>query len=354
MYTGLTASLLLGAMQAATAQPLADSGTYEFIDPEGTFEEVHASTIEETADGTLLAAWFGGRAEGEDDVEIWLARKEKGGTWSDPRAMTDYPDDPCWNPVLFRVGDRIRLYFKVGPSPREWVGAFVESTDDGETWGGVQYLAAGRIGPVRSKPILLSDGTILAGSSVEAGYDDGTPGDAPYRSWAGWVERSTDGGATWSVHGPIGVPGENYGVIQPTLWETEEGHVRMLLRSTDRIGRVVTSLSTDGGRTWSPGRRTELPNPNSAVDAVKLRDGRVVLAYNHSAPDAWPSGRNELHLAVSADDGRSWSDPVLVEEGDGEFSYPAIIQGADGQLHLTYTWRRDRIRHLRLDPSALP
>lgn len=356
-WRGVFAFLLLAAIgcgSTARAQPLSETADYAFVFPEGTFEEVHASTVEETADGTLLAAWFGGESEGEDDVEIWLSRKEPGGSWSDPEAMTDFPSDPCWNPVLFRVGQRIRLYFKVGPSPREWVGAYRESTDGGASWGPIQYLPAGQIGPVRSKPILLSDGAILAGSSVEAGYGSGTPGDAPYRSWAGWVERSTDGGRTWSIHGPLAVPGENYGVIQPSLWETSEGHVRALLRSTDGIGKVVTALSTDGGRTWGPGRPTELPNPNSALDAVKLEDERLVLVYNHAAPADWPEGRHALHVAVSNDDGASWTEPTILEQGDGEFSYPAIIQTRDGDLHVTYTWKRTRIRHVTIAPDELP
>jgi predicted neuraminidase len=120
----------------------------------------------------------------------------------------------------------------------------------------------------------------------------------------------------------------------------------MLMRSTARIGAVCESLSSDGGRTWTPARPLALPNPNAGLDAVKLADGRVVLIYNHIR-----SGRSPIHLAVSQDDGESWLDPEILEEGPGEFSYPAAIQGRDGSLHVTYTWKRERIRYLRLDPS---
>lgn len=321
----------------------------EFIYEKAPFPSAHASTIVETRNGDLLAAWFGGSEEGADDVEIWLARKPRDGKWSEPVAMTAYPDMPTWNPVLFRDGNRIWLFFKVGPSPREWTGAYRVSDDDGQSWSNVTYLPAGLTGPIRSKPIILANGSILAGTSVESGYDGNTPASAAYRSWSAWVERSPDGGRTWTKHGPITVPGENFGVIQPTLWEANDGSIKMLLRSTRRIGRITESVSQDGGMTWSPARPTSLPNPNAGVDVVKLKDGRLVLVYNHTT-----SGRSPIHLATSSDDGATWSAPIAIESGPGEYSYPAVIQTSDGMLHITYTWRRERIRHVQIDPVHLP
>jgi predicted neuraminidase len=204
-------------------------------------------------------------------------------------------------------------------------------------------------GPARAKPIRLSDGAWLAGTSVEAGSRFDRPAVSPYRSWAAWVERSTDHGVTWTKHGPIVVPGELFGVIQPTLWETPSGEVRMLMRSTERIGRIVRSSSQDGGRTWDTAHPTSLPNPNAGIDVVRLLDGRLVLIYNHLC-----RGRDAIHLAISKDEGFTWSDPLVLEQGQGEFSYPAVIQSADGLVHITYTWRRTHIRHLVIDPLKLP
>ena len=184
---------------------------------------------------------------------------------------------------------------------------------------------------------------------MEAGSRSDTLGFAPYRCWAGWVERSTDRGVTWTKQGPITVPGEPFGVIQPALWETSRGDVRMFLRSSDRIGRIVASSSQDGGLTWEAARPTQIPNPNSGIDVVRLRDGRLVLVYNHLRV-----GRDAIHLAVSNDEGDTWSDPLLLEGGEGEFSYPAVIQTADGLVHITYTWKRTHIRHLVVDPNRLP
>lgn len=321
----------------------------EFIYTDAPFPSAHASTLVEMPDGTLLAAWFGGSAEGADDVEIRLSRHPAGGSWSPPVAVTHYPHMPTWNPLLFQDGARTWLWFKVGPNPREWVGAYRTSDDGGRTWGDIAYLPAGLIGPVRAKPIRLADGTWLAGSSVEAGIRGDTPADAPYRAWAVWVERSTDDGATWTKQGPVGVPGQPFGVIQPTLWQGADGTVHMLMRSTARIGRIVASSSRDDGVTWSPAVPTALPNPNAGIDAVKLADGRVVLVYNHLT-----SGRTAIHVAVSSDDGKSWSPPLVLEDGQRELSYPAVIQTRDGLVHVTYTWNRTRIRHVVIDPAKLP
>src|SRR5205823_5212288 len=95
---------------------------------------------------------------------------------------------------------------------------------------------------------------------------------------------------------------------------------------------------------------TTLPNPNSGIDAVQLRDGRSLVVYNHSATKRIP-----LDIALSAD-GKTWQPPILIEDlpdGDGQLSYPAVIQTSDGMVHITYTWKRLRIRHVVIDPAKL-
>ena len=113
------------------------------------------------------------------------------------------------------------------------------------------------------------------------------------------------------------------------------------------FGRGVYK-SSDGGHTWSDAKPTGLPNPNSGIDAVKMRDGRVALVYNPSKTERTP-----LVLAFSPDDGDTWSVPVALENAPGEYSYPAIIQTRDGLLHITYTWRRQHIKHVVVDPGLL-
>jgi len=322
----------------------------EFVFEQAPFQRCHASTIVDLPNGDLLAAWFGGKEEGDKSVEIWLSRKPRGGHWSPPRQMTEFPDTACWNPVLFRdARGRIWLFFKVGPDEMAWVGAYRTSDDGGVGWSGITYLPAGLLGPIRSKPIILANGEILAGTSREAGMGRHDTRARPYWSWSSWVERSSDGGTTWSIHGPIVYPGVTFGVIQPTLWESAPGRIQMLLRSTQQIGVICESTSTDGGKSWSEARPTRLPNPNSGFDAVQLKDGRIVLVYNHTR-----TGRTPLNLATSEDDGNTWSNPSVLEGGEGEYSYPAVIQSSDGLLHITFTWRREKIKHLVINAADLP
>ncbi len=91
----------------------------------------------------------------------------------------------------------------------------------------------------------------------------------------------------------------------------------------------------------------DLPNPNSGIDAVTLRDGRHLLVYNHT-----PAGRSPLNVAVSKD-GRKWQAALDLERDQGEYSYPAVIQAGDGKVHITYTWQRQRVRHVTVDPDRL-
>ena len=90
-----------------------------------------------------------------------------------------------------------------------------------------------------------------------------------------------------------------------------------------------------------------LPNPNSGIDAVTLRDGRQLIVYNHAN-----RGRSPLNVALSLD-GKTWQAALVLESEPGEYSYPAVIQSADGLVHITYTWKRQRIKHVIVDPSAL-
>jgi predicted neuraminidase len=191
-------------------------------------------------------------------------------------------------------------------------------------------LPAGLLGPIKNKPIQLEDGTILAPSSVES-----------YRAWACWIERSTDGGRTWSKHGPLYHRQHAEGIIQPSILRGGDNTLFVLARSTRRIGQICRANSADGGLTWSPAEAVEsLPNPNSGIDAVTLADGRHALVHNPTH-----MGRTPLILSISADDGGTWKTVSVLEDEPGEYSYPAVIQAVDGSVHTTYTWRRQKIRH---------
>jgi predicted neuraminidase len=307
--------------------------TAEFIFEQAEFASCHASTIVEVEPGKLLAAWFGGTKEGDKDVRIWWSRHEGAG-WSKPQVAAEEAGQPCWNPVLFKSkAGTLFLFYKAGPSPMSWSGFVRRSADNGLTWSQPEILPAGILGPIKNKPITLRDGSILSGTSVES-----------HRAWACWVERSTDDGRTWRRTGPITVPDQPYGIIQPTLFETRDGRLVMFVRSRG-IGFICKSESKDDGATWSPAQKTDLPHPGSGIDLVRSAEGSLFLVYNHT-----PRFRYPLNLGTSGDEGMTWKIVHTFEEQPGEYSYPAIIQTADGRLHVTYTWKRQRIKHVVLDP----
>ena len=297
------------------------------------FDQCHASTLVGSGDDRFLAAWFGGTEEGKNDVAIWSARRQ-GGQWSAPRRLAKVTELPHWNPALLAAPDgRIHLFFKVGSSTKVWQTWTMASDDGGETWSPPRELVVGDRGgrgPVKNKPIVLSDGAWLAGASLER--KDG---------WDVFVDRSEDGGLSWQASDLVARDRENFpgdGVIQPTLWGSAPGRVHMLVRSS--CGWICRSDSQDFGRTWTPLYKTDSPNNNSGIDLARLSDGALALICNPVGKDWGP--RTPLSILLSFDNGETWPRRLDLETDPGEFSYPAIITTEDG-LAVTYTWNRRRI-----------
>jgi predicted neuraminidase len=309
----------------------------EFIFETAPFKSSHASTIVETKEG-LLASWFGGPYERHPEVVIWTARFN-GRNWSAPVQVADGIQEdgrkryPCWNPVLFQPkAGPLLLFFKVGPSPSAWWGMLMTSTDHGKTWSRPRRLPDAQVGPVRNKPVQPPDGSLLCGSSTED------------RGWRIHMERTPDLGATWERTPPLN-EGKTPGLIQPTILPWPSGKTQILCRS--KQGKVFESWMGGDWKNWSSPAPVSLPNPNSAIDAVMLKDGRALLVYNHSS-----ASRSMLNVSLSRE-GERWQAALVLENQPAEFSYPAVIQSSDGLVHVTYTWRRERIKHVVIDPARL-
>ena len=299
------------------------------------FPAAHASTLVET-EGGFVAAWFAGTREGHGDVGIWVARREDDRWWP-PVEVADgrvafRRRFPCWNPVLFQPpAAPLLLFYKVGPSPSRWWGMLMTSDDGGRSWSEPRRLPDGILGPIKNKPILLPDGRLLCPSSDEEGR---------WRVHLEWTDVSAE---AWRRGPPLN-DGRAFAAIQPTLLTYPDSRIQLLCRT--RQGAIGACWSEDGGESWTALAPTDLPNPDSGIDAVALADGRALLVYNHSQ-----TGRTPLNLAISTD-GHAWSAAATLEHQPGEYSYPAIIQAADGTVHVTYTWNRRRIRHVALSPAS--
>jgi predicted neuraminidase len=202
------------------------------------------------------------------------------------------------------------------------------SFDGGKTWSVAERLPKDIYGPIKNKAVLLANGTLLCPSSSE---DD---------DWKLHMEFTTDLGKTWSRTGPLN-DGVTTSAIQPSILFLPDGRLQLVCRSEN--GYVLQAFSADNGRTWTALEASSLVNPNSGIDAVTLKDGRHVIVYNPVK-----RGRSPISVAVSSD-GKNWKDIATLENEPGEeFSYPAVIQTKDGKVHITYTWKRKKIKHVIL------
>lgn len=308
-----------------------------FIFSQAPFESCHASTVVQSTGKRLIAAWFGGKNEGDTSVSIWMSTKEKKG-WSKPKMIADgiQPGKkryPCWNPVLFynNMGT-LFLFYKVGSSPATWWGEVKFSYDHGKTWSVSRKLPTGFLGPIKDKPLLLKNGDMLCPSSYE---------DAQTRKWTIHLERCDNTANNWAK---TEIDCDKFNVIQPALLTYVNDKMQLLCRSRENV--IAESWSNDGGNTWGPVKESSLPNPNSGIDAVTLKNGLQLLVYNPLRNGN--NDRSVLKVALSSD-GIQWKDVFTLEEhANGEYSYPAVIQSSDGVIHITYTYKREKIKYVSL------
>ena len=320
--------------------------TFVFGD-ERPFAQCHASTITQTPDGAFIAAWFAGTEEKHPDVGIWMARYVDG-AWTPAILAAKVEEVAHWNPVLFTDAEgEAHLFFKVGPEISHWRTYWMSSSDGGIVWSEPRELVAGDEGgrgPVKNKPIILSDGTWLAPASTEQ------------QRWEAFADRSADRGLTWQRSDDFMIDRNIFrgkGAIQPTFWESSPGRVHALVRTG--AGRAWRTDSVDHGMTWTPVYDSGLPNNNSGLDALLLEDGRLLLVLNPIGVNWGP--RTPLSLTMSRDNGDTWTLLAHFEDDPAEtrfeYSYPAIVRTREG-IAVSYTYKRERVRCWIIPLAAIP
>ena len=313
----------------------------EFLYKEASFPQCHSASIVETMRGDLVATYFGGTRESNPDVCIWVSRKPKGqSTWTAPQLVADgvfSPDyrEACWNPVLYETpSGELQLYFKIGTKVATWKGWMVRSKDGGKTWSKREQLPDSLYGPIKNKPI-LHNGRLIAPTSDER------------NGWKVYFEYSDDIGKTWH-RTPFVETDPGVKAIQPSILVLPDGRLEALCRTRSR--QVGVTYSSDNGMTWSKLELTDIPNNNSGIDAVNLSNGGYALVCNDwpIEPTKEKGARTPLSI-LRSDDGIHWHHWITLEDSPIlQYSYPSVIQSRDGHLHVVYTWRRQRVKHVEL------
>jgi len=300
--------------------------------PTGPYK--HPACLTELDNGDLYLVYYGGGGEYADATAVFGSRQRKGESrWSEPVKIASDPFRSLGNAVVWQAPDGVVWLFYVVRYGETWSSSRIQvkiSRDRAVTWSdpSVLSLEAGMM--VRNRPIVLSTGEYLLPVYLETGEDKEVVGPDSTSRFLRFDPKTRQ----WSASGVIKSAKGN---IQPAVVETSPGHLLALCRrgggyGATADGYVVESESRDGGRTWSEGRNSPLPNPNSAVDLIKLRSGNLLLVYNHSM-----SERTPLRALLSSDGGKTWTRSLDLATGKNSFAYPIVLQAADGRLHLVYT-----------------
>ncbi len=349
----------------------------------------HAANLAILADGSLACVWFGGTMEGMGDISIWMSRLAVGAEcWGRAARLTDDPAHSEQNPILFTAPDgTVRLFHTAQPGGRqdECEIRMRTSWNDGASFGRSERIGD-FLGVFVRQPLHIGPG----GEWLLPGYRCVAP---PGGRWMGAEDTavmlvSADRGATWRTYE---VPG-SVGAVHMNPVETSPvraGSGPMVAFYRNRFATsVLRSLSHDGGLTWSKPEPTPLPSNNSSIQAIRRRDGRIAIVLNpvnaamsserraslyDEIKGGGPSGtggavwgvpRAPLSLVHSADDGVSFAERRDLETGSGycltnnsadglnrEYSYPSLLEGPDGSLHIAYTYHRRAIKYVCLGPD---
>ncbi|HEY1337386.1 MAG TPA: sialidase family protein [Bryobacteraceae bacterium] len=346
----------------------------------------HSSSVVELPNGDLLVCWYHGSGERTaDDVLIRAARwKHASGKWTDPFLLADTPGFPESNPVLF-LDSKQRLFF-LWPLiiAHKWETALMKyriSTDYQQPSGPPRWEFQDNIVIIPKNIAELTKkyaGPTAEGNGPRAPYAKALIEHAEdeYFSRMGWFTRthpiqlpsgrilvplysdgfsfgivaiSDDGGYTWSGSEPM----VGAGGVQPSVVRKNDGTLVAYLRDNGPPPkRALRSTSKDDGVSWTPAEDTDIPNPGTSLEAIRLKNGHWLMVYNDIE-----RGRFSLVAAVSDDEGATWKwkrhlDGRPEATSTNQYHYPSVIQGKDGAVHVTYSYyvpEGQTIKHVRFN-----
>ncbi len=392
-FTGLPSEVVPAMMTGLITSRPAIEGRADAYLPSPCIQN-HAANLAFLPDGTLTCVWFGGTMEGMGDISIYMSRLAPDAErWSEPEKMSDDPQKSEQNPLIFNAPDGKTWLLYTSQTSGNQDGSVVKcriSDDGGKSFGPVSVLCDSPGTFVRQPIVVNGRGDWLLPVFRCVGLNG--------QRWSGDADTaavliSRDGGASWQMRD---IP-DSIGAVHMNILPL--GGDEMVAFYRNRFAEsILSSRSSDGGETWSAPAPTELPNNNSSIQATVLNDGAIAMVYNHSnatmsdarrqslydeiegdeAGEAtvvahigrkavWGVPRAPLSLAISRDGGKSFPHRIDLDTGDGfclsnnskdslnrEFSYPSIIEGGDGTLHIAYTYYRRAIKYVRLAPRSLP
>jgi predicted neuraminidase len=311
----------------------------------------HPASISEFDNGDLYIAYYGGSGEYELDTAVWGGRLAKGSTeWTRPVKIADTPFHSDGNPVVWQAPDGIVWLFYVVRYGDTWSDSRIHakiSNDGAQTWSDAFVLGDERGFMVRSKPIVLNNGDYLLPIYHETGHDREFVGPDTTSLFL----RCDPKKMAWTETNRIT---SRLGCLQPAAVQMTDDYLIAYMRrgggyDPRNDGYIVRAESHDGGRTWSGGEDSSFPNPNAAVDFLKLKNGHLMLIYNDSMNDRTP-----LTAAVSTDGDKTYPYKRNIIEGKDDFAYPYAIQTKDGKIHLVFTSIvRTQVNHAVFDEDAI-
>ncbi len=345
----VAAALLLGASSSTALEGITITTVFGPETAGGRYK--HPASITQLEDGGLYLAYYGGSGEYGVDTKVWGARLPEGAAaWQAPEVIADTPGRSEGNPVVWQEpGGRIWLFYVVRYGDT-WSESRIKgkiSSDGARTWSDSFMVTFEKGTMVRGKPLLLEGGDILLPIYHETGRDRENVG-ADTTSL--FLRRDAETG-DWSESNRIT---SRLGNLQPAAVQLGADHLLSFCRRGGGYGPatdtyIVRSESRDNGRTWTPGEDTPFPNPNAAVELIKLANGHLVLIYNNSMVDRTP-----LSVAISMDKGKTWPAKKDLFTGPGPFAYPYAIQTKDGKIHLIFTTRdRTLIKHAVFEEALI-